>query len=104
MVESSALFKYFKSNEIYSTHPNSSQVSYLGFIEVDFNDENTGVRKTCETILALLTPSSSNKDKEPLLVGTNTQLVRDMAKHCYQLRGNQFAKKFYVSMYTSLCF
>jgi hypothetical protein len=82
-------------NELTVTGAAGQDVPYLGYIELDLQFQDVGITNSVET-LALVTPSTPENEDVPLLVGTNTQLVRDMAKHCFQLAGNQFARKLNV--------
>ena len=70
-------------------------VPYVGYIALDLKFTDVGVWETMET-LALVTPSTGENRDVPLLVGTNTKLVRDMAQLCLKRGGKQFAKKLKV--------
>ena len=72
-------------------------VPYEGFIEVNlmFPADSAGAQREVTT-LALVCPDRDRADDVPLLVGTNTSVVREMTQSCRQKGGKNFLRKLSV--------
>ena len=72
-------------------------VPYKGFVEVNlmFPASSAGTQHDVTT-LALVCPNRQGKDDVPLLVGTNTSVVREMLRVCQQKGGKKFLQRFPV--------
>ena len=69
-------------------------VPYKGYIELDLKfPANTAGMQQEVTTLALVCPDPQRTEDVPLLVGTNTSVVRDMVRACEQKAGKNFLQK-----------
>ncbi|KAJ8044512.1 hypothetical protein HOLleu_07281 [Holothuria leucospilota] len=73
-------------------------VPYLGYISVNITPlaKEAGSRKKVNTLALVLKESMSNADV-PLLIGTNTNLVKVLLRDCRRLGGKGFVRKLRVS-------
>ena len=69
-------------------------VPYEGYIELDlkFPAVSAGMQREVTT-LALVCPNRQGAEDVPLLVGTNTSVVREMVRTCQQKGGEDFLRK-----------
>ena len=72
-------------------------VPYQGFIEVGlkFPADSAGTQREVTT-LALVCPDREGADDVPLLIGTNTSVVREMTQICRRRGGKDFLRKLRV--------
>ena len=73
-------------------------VPYVGYIEISlrFSESTAGVSEEMAT-LALVTPSRDGHDRTPLLLGTNTNVIKRMMQRCKERAGPDFLQKIKVS-------
>lgn len=70
-----------------------SQAPYLGYTEIDlpvhFSAQEAGV-DTYTTALVLITPTQNSNHTTPLLIGTNTGVIKWMPEKCKKKMGSDF--------------
>ena len=73
-------------------------VPYVGYTEVSlrFSESTASVSEEMAT-LALVTPSRDGHDRTPLLLGTNTNVIKRMLQRCKEQAGPDFLQKIKVS-------